>query len=185
MEHSLRTTMDEISHQIRVSKRTIYEQFDDKTDLVRACLGCMLQHRPELVVPKKENLMDSLYHTLYANMMVFFGKPSRFLIQVQRYYPELYHEEVDPVVDNVRKYLVSLIEESRESGYMRADINTEILFSYMFKYVFLVASDNEAMFFKYSPSEIFHNTIYPIMRGMLTNEGLRRMDKVVGAAQKK
>ena len=185
MENGLRTTMDEISHQIRVSKHTIYEQFEDKTDLVRACLACLLRNRPDLVVPKKERLMECMYNSLYANMMAFFGKPSRFLIQVQRHYPDLYSEQVNPVIARVKEYLLALIRESMDNGYMRTDIQTDVMLSYMLKYVFLVASDSETMFFKYPPAEIFHNTIYPAMRGMLTNEGVRRMDKAIKEASKK
>ena len=46
MKNGVRTTMDEISRKLKISKRTIYEQFDDKTDLLRACVELLISNIP-------------------------------------------------------------------------------------------------------------------------------------------
>ena len=178
MKNGVRTTMDEISRQLKISKRTIYEQFDDKTDLMRVCISSMIEAYPERSDPETDNVIEILYSLVKNNVMNLFGQRSRFIMNLHMYYPELYDEMIAPRIEDGKKYLLRLIYKGLEKGYVREDVNPEVFFSYMLRYAFYVTSDTDNLFKRCSHDEILHSALLPVIRGILTEKGQQEMDEI-------
>ena len=172
LKNGVRTTMDDISRQLKISKRTIYEQFEDKTDLMRACVICLLKEEPELPAFNGERTLYELYCLLRENVMSLFGQRSTFIHNLNVYYPELFDELVKPVVDWAQNYIISSLRESMENGYVRTDVSLDVFFSYLLKFIFIITSDTENDFKKHTNYEIFQSTIVPMLRGVMTEKGI-------------
>ena len=185
LKNGVRTTMDEISRQLKISKRTIYEQFEDKTDLMRACVNCLLKDCPELPDQESDDIVGNIYLAVRDNVLNLFGQRSRFILSLQTYYPELYDELISPVIGKVLDYLQASFEKSKEKGFVREDFNAEVYFSYFIKYVFYITSDMDNLFKKHTHFELFHSAILPMLRGVLTEGGMCRMDAVIAENKKK
>ncbi len=67
MEHGIRSVrVDEIAHVLNISKRTLYELFLDKTDLVNECLSDMQKKQREKVTHYMEcNAENSLQNAIW------------------------------------------------------------------------------------------------------------------------
>lgn len=179
MKEGLHTTMDEISKRLKISKRTIYEQFKDKTDLIRSCVLHMQEQLPPYVEIKKGEVVPYLHDLLDNHVRCMFGDRARFMLNLQVEYPDLYKELCTPLLEKTKNHLISALEEGVSNGYVRPGFNTELLFSYLMKHVYLVASDNDHMGNHHALDDIFNHSLMLILRGILTEKGVKALDALI------
>lgn len=180
MKEGLHTTMDEISKRLKISKRTIYEQFEDKTDLIRSCVQHLQEQIPPYVrVETDEDVVSYLYDLLHNHVRVLFGERARFILNLQENYPELYEELFAPLLEKTKGELISALQEGMVSGYVRSGFDTELLFSYMMKHVYLVASDHDDMAKDHTLDELFNHSLLLPLRGLLTDKGVKALDAMM------
>ncbi len=185
LKNGVRTTMDEISRQLKISKRTIYEQFEDKTDLMRACVARLMQQQVELPDLTTGDVVTTIYRVLREDSLNLFGQNSNFILNLQIYYPEIYDELFRPRLENVMEFVKSGMQKGMEEGYVCEDMNVDIYCNYLVKYIFQITSDTSKLFKRYTHFEIFHSSILPLLRGVVTEKGLRKMDEVIREMGKK
>ena len=185
LKNGVRTTMDEISRQLKISKRTIYEQFEDKTDLMRACVACMMETQVELPDLNTGDVVTIIYKTIRDDVLDLFGQNSNFILSLKNYYPDIYDELFRPRVENVLSFVKSGMRKGVENGLVRADMNADVFCPYLVGFIFHVTSDTGNMFKRHNHLEVFQSTILPLLRGVLTEEGIRRMDAVIRETEKK
>lgn len=178
MKEGLRTTMDEISKRLKISKRTIYEQFKDKTDLIRSCVLHMQEQMPPHIEIEKGEVVPYLHDLLDNHVRSMFGDRARFILNLQAEYPELYAELFGPLLEQTKNHLISVLEEGVPSGYVRPGFDTELLFSYMMKYVYLIASDNDNMGKEHTLDDIFNHSLMLVLRGILTGMGIEALENI-------
>lgn len=173
--------MDELSRSLRVSKRTIYEQFEDKTDLLKECICHMVENNPKIPVWDKDlaNHIQNMAQIFYENVAPLFGKRSIFYRDVKLYYPELYEELLIPVIKKLQDALLFNLKKGVKSESVRSDVAFEIFLANIVPFVFLFTTDSQGNMSKYSHAEIFMNTLNPFMRGVLTDKGVREWDEAI------
>ena len=179
MKEGLHTTMDEISKRLKISKRTIYEQFKDKTDLIRSCVLHMQEQMPPHIEIEKGEVVPYLHDLLDNHVRSMFGDRARFMLNLQVEYPDLYKELCTPLLEKTKNHLISVLEEGVPSGYVRPGFDTELLFSYMMKYVYLIASDNDNMGKEHTLDDIFNHSLMLVLRGILTEKGVKALDALI------
>ena len=179
VENGIKTTMDELSRLLKISKRTIYEQFEDKTDLVRECILLLIDNLPKIPPVQKNisNQIPNICQIIFENAIPHFGKRNKFVKELKIFYPELYDEYLYPVIQNIEKSLLDNVKRSARDGYIRSDIIPEIYLPFLMQYIFLVTEPTDNYISKYSHISIFQNTILPYFRGMLTEKGIREFDE--------
>ena len=178
MKEGLRTTMDEISKRLKISKRTIYEQFEDKTDLIRSCVLHMQKQMPPYIEIKKGEIVPYLHDLLDNHVRGMFGEPACFILNLQAEYPELYTELIEPLLEKTKSNLISVLKKGVPGGYVRPGFDTELLFSYMIKFVFLIASDNDNMGKSHTLDDIFNHSLMLVLRGILTEKGIEALENI-------
>jgi AcrR family transcriptional regulator len=123
-------TMDDIARMAGISKKTIYQEFADKNQLVFDTFSealqediCMMEQLPKI----KDGVIEHL-----VGLTVFFRK--RFsdfnpmvLNEIQRYFPQCWQLFEEFKKDHVLQEIVELLEKGKSQGYFREEINTEIL----------------------------------------------------------
>jgi AcrR family transcriptional regulator len=185
LKNGVRTTMDDISRQLKISKRTIYEQFEDKSELMRACVSRYMETQTELPDLNTCDVVTTVYLTLRDDTLNLFGENSNFILNLQVHYPEIYEELFYPRVESVLEFVRSGMRKGMEQGLVREDMDPEVFCSYLVKFIFQITSDTGKLFRRHTYLEIFHSSILPFLRGVLTLEGIRRMDEVIRESEKK
>ncbi|MBQ5533292.1 MAG: TetR/AcrR family transcriptional regulator, partial [Bacteroidales bacterium] len=126
MKNGVRTTMDEISRQLKISKRTIYEQFDDKTDLLRACVELLISNIPTAPETNADNVVTKLYTLASVHVMGLLDRRNVFTKDLETYYPDLYQEMIAPLFDKRAKDMMVLFNVGIERGVVRDDMDLEM-----------------------------------------------------------
>lgn len=123
-------TMDDIARHLSISKKTLYEYFTDKGDLVRGVMESIARNKAiDLSVPqkKKANAIEELFY--YYNVqvqMIKDHKPS-FIYDLKKYYYDLFEEfqEVkrQRILDSVRENLI----KGKKEGLYRDDVDESVI----------------------------------------------------------
>ena len=183
VENGLKSTMDEMSHFLKISKRTIYEQFEDKTDLLRECIIYMIGTFPPLPVLQRNgtNEIDNICQMLKSRIMPLFGKRRQFVSDVYRNYPDLFMEYMDPFIVKLGKAFDDCLKKGVRDGFVRTDIDIELCVRCMLRIAYTVNALGDISTFqgKYTQEKIFRNTIYILFRGMFTEKGVQEFDETI------
>ena len=171
--------MDEISQGLHVSKRTVYEIFGDKEELLLAGLKIKNQEMRE----KLEAYACNVAH----NVVDIIGYFYKLQMEVNSMVGVAFYEEIHrmPRVieffdqEHEREYAdrVKFLKAGVEEGFFRQDID------YSLTMELLSASMSEIMrnqlYKKYSMQEMFDNYFLVIIRGFCTERGAALLNKVI------
>ncbi|EIM78364.1 TetR family transcriptional regulator [Nitritalea halalkaliphila LW7] len=124
-------TMDDIARLSGVSKKTIYQEFGDKNQLVYACFEQELQEDACLMEEGLEKPDFDVLHTLVGQTQHIRKRFSTFnplvLHELQRYFPSCWELFENFKREVILKHIKFLLEKGKEQGYFRAEIDTRIL----------------------------------------------------------
>ncbi len=123
-------TMDDVARHLGISKKTLYQYFADKTELVQEAVSSEILNKQKNFAPLSNNHVNALEELLaYYKVqikMIFDYKPN-FIYDLKKYYPEIYNKYVfikrEKIIDSVKQNLLKGIKE----GYFRADLDADII----------------------------------------------------------
>lgn len=164
--------VDEIAQTLGISKRTLYEMFTDKNDLVSACLDVMSRQQQARIVACRKRRGGSPLQRVFRLVNEFIDNLYRvdhvFLSDIRRrvvfagYYDEhrgFWHKE-----------MAAGLDESREQHYLLSEIDTGMfadrLMSTLLEMRLNGAQREELIFFSRT-----------ILRGAATKEGIEQIDR--------
>lgn len=168
--------MDDIAHQLTMSKRTLYQIFADKQELLMACL---IQRENDRQKTHKErlkltdNVLEYLLET-FAEDMSEIDRTNPQLFKDIMKYPRLvnYLSRRDKEREGDA---VSFLQRGVEQGYFRKDINFHIVYSHLT--AGMHAAGREESLGTYPLRELFFNTVIPYIRGLATLKGIEMIDR--------
>lgn len=176
-----RVRMDDIAAQLGVSKRTLYELFDNREGLIGECIQLnMIRHKQAHHRRERENLnIIEQFLAMVDNWESMMHDDVNFMIEVQRYYPKL-HEQI--TAEHYREGVEQLKEELRRGereGLLLPGINIEFAAQVLceaIRNIFMNpnAYDNSNL----SMMEAFKYITLYFFRGISTNKGRRQLDRV-------
>ncbi len=168
--------MDDIASTLSISKRTIYELFSDKEQL----LFETLKLHNEIIHNEGKQIVRNAAHTLeiilklydkYVDIISSINK--EFFTDLKKY-PEICKKKRHNEEQNDKRFL-AWIEEGRKQGWFREDANLEI-FSYILRQnletIFTAKMDSDKnSLSKFPPRELGRTLIIFYLRGISTPKG--------------
>lgn len=173
-------SMDDIARHLSVSKKTLYQHFADKEDIVTmTCQAHMMRHQVEFESIKKNaaNAIDELAQIsvcLKRNMQDM--NPS-LLYDLQKYHPRAWGVWVTHKNKFIRESVVSNLKQGMLEGNFRADIDPQVMAAVRLELVQLAF--NEELFprekFRLADvqMQIFDHFVY----GLVTDKGRKLYQK--------
>ena len=167
--------MDMLASQMGISKRTIYEVFKDKDELLRGVLKWMTRKQAEVmkkIFSESENVVEAIFKMLDMMNNHFRNMSPAFQMDIKRYHKEIREEIRDA---NDMPYYgnnAEIIRRGIKEGVFREDIDIEITNKCLFEVARM--SNDKSLF----PPDDFMNkdvirTFYiNYLRGISTQKGL-------------
>ena len=179
-------SMDDVAQALGISKRTLYEHFSSKDELLIKCMEwCGEKGRRDhaaITTEGKDVLQICLEH-LFLTIMQLKQVSIAFLQDISRIgkpgASSKFHEEQECN----KKNLVAMIEKGQADGFIRDNINIDLMLG-----IFTEQSETIKQVYatgKYSMEEIFVNVFVSYLRGMCTIKGINRIDELVTYHYKK
>lgn len=164
--------VDEIAQTLGISKRTLYEMFADKDELINACLDFMSsQQREHIATYRKRRSRSALEQTFklaYEYIANLYMVESSFLSDLR--HKIIYAEHFDEHREFWRSELAHHLEASKEEGLLLPEIDA-VSFADRILDTILELRLNNAI------REEVYLFCRTILRGAATKQGIERIDK--------
>ncbi len=123
-------TMDEIAGQCGISKKTIYQYYEDKDALVSAVMDNVIDKTECSCIADQQKSHNAIHEVFLALDMVqemFSTMNPTILFDVQKHHPKAFQRLEKHKSDFFFSVIKSNIERGKQEGIYREDINSEIL----------------------------------------------------------
>ena len=126
-------SMDDIANGLGVSKKTIYQFFSDKDELVDAVVENILRHNEtgcDLDRMAAENAVDEVFRAMEMTQIMFQNMNPSILFDLQKYHPKAFAR----FLKHKNDYLFTVVRKNLERGIAeelyREDLNVELISRY-------------------------------------------------------
>jgi len=123
-------TMDDIAKHLGMSKKTIYQCYADKDEMVHELMDRHIKHNECILkgfCEKSENVVEEVFNVM-KNMTEIFSKINPLLFyELQKYHPKSWQLIKEFKERFVQRMVESSIEKGKKDGYVRENINTKIM----------------------------------------------------------
>ncbi|HQH19038.1 MAG TPA: TetR/AcrR family transcriptional regulator [Bacteroidales bacterium] len=175
-------SMDDVSRELGISKKTLYQYFKDKDELVTK----VVEHHAELLsgemfkmVSENANAIEQLLQvSKFVSQYLKNINPS-VTYDLKKYYPQIWKNvnlnNRDYIFNQIKQNMINGIKE----GLYRSDINIDIITHfYLFR---MEMSQTYEMIVenKYSYEEIFNTSFNYHIRGIANKKGLEYLEKKI------
>ncbi len=123
-------TMEDIARLAGISKKTIYQEFEDKRDLVKEVFSNILEEdRKKLafILETKDGVIEHLVQTSQMMRERLSSINPMVILEVQKYFPEAWKMFESFKGDTIQTDLVNVLERGKDLGYFRSEIDSQIL----------------------------------------------------------
>ena len=170
-------SMDELASSLGMSKRTIYENFKDKEDILRSLILKLGDERNRIFEEFLEEGLNVV--EVFINVIEIQRKMpvsnAKFLQDIYKYYPKiakLMQENIEKNNVFLREFLLTGIGQ----GYIRDDLNVDVTAFLVEQstYTYIRASYLEKPPFSFS--ELFYTMMINFVGGISTEKGIKIID---------
>ena len=183
MQYGFKTfTMDDLANKMGMSKKTLYEHFSSKQDLVDACLDYALEMSCTNVttfVQGEGSVIENVYRNQKKVQEVFNINSDRPIWELQKYYPKTYERMKSEFAKTDALFIDKLLEKGWQEGLFRKDINVNFC-----KVFYTSVQRLRSITHTFPEREFpFWETIYTILeyffRILVNEKGLKELERVL------
>ena len=168
-------TMDELAHDLGMSKKTLYEQFPSKTKLVEAVLADKFDEMNadlgRIAAASASDFLRAL-HELLATVQRHAGEiQPPFVRDVQRSAPDLFKLVESRRAALIRRHFGRLFAEGRRAGKIRKDIPARLAIAILLGAVQSVLNPQGISDLRITPRTGVSAVIAVVLEGLITRAG--------------
>jgi AcrR family transcriptional regulator len=173
-------TMDDLAQELGISKKTIYQYYKDKDDLVKAVVNLELKNH-EAICNKCELSAENAIHEMFLLMenmkaMTQTMNPNA-MMELDKHFPSAF----EIIKNHKDEFLFSLIKQNLmkgiEEGFYRNDLDIDILSKFRLETVFIPFNLRLFPLDKFNSLEVHTQLMEHFVYGLMTIKGHELMDQ--------
>ena len=170
-------SMDELASSLGISKRTIYENFEDKEDILHSLIVKLRDKRNDSFrsfLTKGYNVVEVFIKVIETQKKMPVTNV-KFFQDIYKYYPKISKMMQDDIERN-NILMQDFLRNGIEQGYIRDDLNIAVTAFLVEEstHIYIRASYLEQPPFSFS--ELFYTMMINFVRGILTEKGINIID---------
>ncbi len=173
-------TMDDVSHELGISKKTLYEYFSDKSNLVKTVIEYEAEMREIHFSENRQkstNAIDEMLNIYRFYQEIMKEHNPSFEYDLRKYYPNIYSGLKKLMREKIMKSTLANIKNGKKQGLYRQEINEHIIAKlYVLRIESMMDTDlftNEERFSPNFWKELFFYHLY----GILSKKGYEFLNK--------
>ncbi|WP_405412001.1 TetR/AcrR family transcriptional regulator [Maribacter sp. Asnod1-A12] len=167
-----RVGMDDVAETLGISKKTLYEIFDNKNQLVHESIALLLNRTHEKMIRfyqlSEEALepFDKIIHISRVGLEELRKLSPTFLFGLKKYYPQSYKLYDDFAQAIIYTYILDLLQEAENKGQLRKNINIKLICELFLLRINEVILPNRDFFDSYSNNELLEHLVIVPLNGI-------------------
>lgn len=172
--------MDDIAQELSISKRTLYELFGDKEELLYLCIKHFMEDgrtRRQKQIKEVDNDLEKMILSL-RDMISVAPTSARMRRNIKRFYPTVFKRIEDDVYQDSRDDLKHWLGKCVEKGYMMPTSNCDFVVKVLYESVQgIMVSENIDNNNTMSIISMITYSLVIFIRGLCTIEGIKIIDE--------
>jgi AcrR family transcriptional regulator len=181
-------TMDEIATQLGISKKTIYQFFTDKDDMVSAVIDLEIQKNElecQLFREQAENAVHQIFLALESlEEMLKYTNPL-MLYDLEKHHPRAFRKLKEYKYQFLYEMIAENIQWGMNEEVYRSDIQKDIVAKSRIELAFLVFNADLFPHSRYKMSEVNYELAILFLHGVTTPKGKKLIEKYTIERNKK
>jgi AcrR family transcriptional regulator len=173
-------SMDDIARHLSVSKKTLYQHFADKDELVTVVTQTHMEGNRKIyehILEQSENSMDELYKIgVMIRRHIEEQNPS-LLFDIQKFHPKAWNVWVDYKNNFIKASVVRNIEQGIKDGHIRSEVNAEIFALLRLSTIQICCDEQIFPREKFNMAEIQSQVFEHFVYGLTTEKGKKLYTK--------
>lgn len=176
MKYGIRSvTMDDIARHLGISKKTIYQGFSDKDEVVLAVTRthqCDMEIQVKSIAEASSSAIEELlrFSVVFRNQMKQMN-PS-LMFDLFKYHRVAWEEWLAYKANVIKKCVSDTIKRGMSEGFFRADINADILATFRMEQIEMAFNDSIYPHNQYNFEEVQLQLFEHFIYGCLTQKGM-------------
>ena len=174
-------TMDSLASHLGMSKRTIYEVFSDKDDLLVGVLKWMAERQRELVnkiLNESENSIVAIFRLLEINSEHFQDMSPAFQADLKKYHYQVLLKKAEEYDMPDYTTNIQVIINGINEKLFRQDINPDLANRCLYSLGRSTMDNDLYPFEKFPRREVLKNVFINYLRGISTAKGLELINRL-------
>jgi len=173
-------SMDDIARHLGMSKKTVYQNFKHKDEIVNTLLTASLKINDERLKQLEKDSKDAVQEIIlimkHISEMFSRINPNLFY-DMQKYYPEAWKRFQEFKQQSMIKMVETNLEQGIQEGYFRNDINVKILAKMRIEQVEMAMNPMTFPPDKYNIAEVQLTMLDHFLHGITTLKGHKLLNK--------
>jgi AcrR family transcriptional regulator len=181
-------TMDEIASKTGISKKTIYQFFTDKDDLVFAVIGKEINENEMECIQFREtaeNAVQEIFLAVEDLDELLRSTNPLVLYDLEKHHPRAFQKIKDFKYQFLHQATMENLRRGIEEGLYRSDLNKDIAAKSRIEAAFLVFNPDLFPHSKYSMSEVNFELAILFLHGVVTEKGKPLIEQYTNERNKK
>ena len=175
-------TMDDIAQEMAISKKTIYGNFQNKTELVREAVMSVfntISHGIDCICELDKNPIEELYEIKKYVSLYLKNEKSSPQYQLQKYYPEIFNEFRKRHYEKMSQCTVTNLKKGVAQGLYRKNLDVEFVSRIYFVGMTGIKDDGLFPPDKFPKIYLIEEYLEYHLRGIVTQEGLLVLNQFI------
>ena len=168
--------MDDIASELGISKKTIYQHFEDKDAIVHQMMQAEMENDKcewEELEKVTKNVIEKTVKSMELFKQAFAEiNPSAFF-DIKKYHPKTWQLFQDHKQDFILASIIKDLKEGIEQGYFRSEIKVDILAKMRLEQVEIAFDPQVFPANKFSIVDVEVTMLDHFFRGIMTEKGLK------------
>lgn len=172
-------SMDDVAKSVGISKRTLYEHYESKDALLVACIESILKQRNSWMYELMDgsiSFIEVIVRSIYEALSFAQNINPQFFTDLDKFNYSAVKSSVVQSFEELRKRTESLIEQGKQDGLLRKDVDSKLISHIM------VSGDkkslNDCMHAnEYERTYVLKQLSSIFLRGMATEKGAKLLDE--------
>ncbi len=181
MKYGLRSvSMDDIARHLGVSKKTIYQHFADKDEVVASVAKAHMRRQRqqfEHIADKSKNAVEEMVKISFCLKENMKNINPSVLFDMQKYHQSAWVEWLEFKQEFIRENIIRSLKQGIEEGYFRDDVNLEIMATMRLEQVQMAFDNNLFPRERFSFTDVQAQLFDHYIHGLFTDKGRKLYQK--------
>ncbi len=179
-------TMDDLAHEMGMSKKTIYSHYENKTKLVEACANSLfdqISQGIDAICSMQKNPIEELYEIKKFAMKHLKDEKASPQFQLQKYFPRIHSAMRMKQFDLMQTCVVDNIKRGVELGIYRSNLNVNFIARIYFSGVTSIKDHTLFPEDEFPKTQLMDDYLEYHLRGIVTPEGRKTLNQIIQSNQ--